>query len=213
MKQDEDKYMRLDDFHKFIKVAKDHDMFWYYFFKTQALLGGRIGEMTLIQYNDIDLEHKKVYMPTLKQKFKKGRTEIRGDINGVKRKVISIAVSFEHKEIENYFKIQKGFIKEPYYFKQFFPVSRRSAIYHFKKICKLAGLIRDYSSHSIRHMFGYLTYQSYKELFGHGDLVATAKRMRHRRIEGENPTTTEMYMHLVEDEERKLAKRMGELIG
>lgn len=195
MKKDRDKFINPKEFKLFLGAAKKYNLFWYWFFRAQAMLGARVGEMVLLRGKDLDLKNNLVCISTLKRRDSKVSI-IRENYMGDKFNVEEIWASLEDKKLINYWKSKKIPPEKFVY-----PTAKRNAQNAFKTICRLAGLGENYSSHALRHLFGIAVYGDTK------DILLTAKKLRHKNL-----NTSAIYVHFLELDDKKIAKGVSKKI-
>lgn len=207
-KREIDKYMGYSDYQKFITYLKKGEKFWYMLFATQGILGTRIQETLLLTWEDIDFKNQRVLVPTLKRDKDSPLCKTRTACTGQEFKVFPIALTF--KGTPWLFQLLLDFYREtktkeirklgsnPRMADLLFPVSRQAAHLAFKEVCKKAGLNPRYSTHSLRHLQGVLTYSESK------DINYTAIRLRHKKVD-----TSFKYMHMMEAEDSEISRKVG----
>ncbi len=152
MKNERDKYVLKEEYHRFIKVCPlQHDLFWKVIFNA----GLRISEGLQLKPSDILFSENKLLIKTLKRKD-----------NPVIPVIISENLINDIKEY-----IFKNEIKDN---QKLWDYSRQYAFKIFKEICKKASLNPKYSPHAFRHGHGVMIAD-----ITNGNMIDIKNRLRH----------------------------------
>ena len=153
MKNERDKYILREEFHRFIEVCPlQYSLFWRICFNA----GLRISECLNIEVKDILYSENKLLIKTLKRKG---------------HPIIPVIIpEYLINEIKDY--IYRNEITN-----KIWPFSRQYAFKMFKQVCKKAELNPKYSPHSFRHGHGVMLC----DITG-GDIVQIQHRLRHADI-------------------------------
>ena len=153
MKEQRDKYMLLEEYHRFIKVCPlQYILFWKICFNA----GLRVSECLNLTVQDILYSENKLLIKTLKRKG---------------HPIFPIIIPGNLiKELEEY--IQKYEITN-----RIWPFSRQFAFKIFKQVCKKAHLNSNYSPHAARHFHGVMIAD-----LTNGNMIEIKTRLRHASI-------------------------------
>lgn len=195
-KEHRQKYITVDEFHRILDIASK-DPLNFSFVYTMGGLGLRCSELLLLKREHFNFDTNEISIPTLKSSFgnpSKFKESLKGLVKNkpILERPLKTLV-FDARLMDKL----KTFSYPPY------PGKMMHYYYQFKRLIRLAGLPNYYGTHVFRHMHGTVAWEVT------GDIQQAKIRLRHYTPTGD---VTWMYMHLSEDTQREIAKRIYERI-
>lgn len=164
LKKDFTNFLTNEEFNQFIEVVKEEHEMYYVFFMMLYFTGMRKGEITALQWNDIDFEKetyevKKSCMQKAGQSYKLGPPKTLNSyrVRQMPKQLLEVLKTY-YEDQQTYY----GFSEESFIFGMFEPLKFTTIDRYFAKYKEMSGInqIKHVTIHGFRHSFvSYLSNQ------------------------------------------------------
>ncbi|MEH6940406.1 tyrosine-type recombinase/integrase, partial [Bacillus sp. JJ722] len=197
-------YLSKDDVAKFLTAASEDDWKYYILFKLLIDTGLRKGEALALQWNDLDLDEKRINIyktfvydqKEIDKMFSPPKTESSHRSIRIDKTLVNLLMKHQIKQKEKKLKLGEYFHSETNLIFERgdgLPFAKSTLQRAFNRICKKADIKKHITIHGLRHTHAVLMLES------GASLKEIQERLGHKTI----ATTADIYAHISETVENR----------